>query len=165
MSLRRLSYRSVRVPGLTDEALLRTLIAPAYQRNRAEGITGCLYCGEHSFVQVVEGEEAAVLDLMVRIASDARHRDLSILSSTTAGTRLFDAWGLKWVRARDGGVVERLSEAAVTLVPAKPLIPPLPAQPAASPLPNVVDVSLDVAASTLARRIIGELVVAEPTIF
>ena len=157
MDLQRITYRSVRVPGLTDEALLRTIIAPAYKRNRVEGITGCLWCGEHSFVQVVEGEPEAVHNLMVRIASDPRHRHLTVMSSTIASARVFDAWGLKWVRSKDCVRVEEMAEA----VPGSgAAIPPLTVvkEPSLAPEPMITTVHA-------VRRIIGELVCAEPTYF
>jgi hypothetical protein len=176
MDILRLAYRSIRVPGLTDEALLRTLIAPAYLRNRAEGITGCLWCGEYSFVQVVEGSPDAVHNLMARIVNDPRHRKLTVLSSSLATVPLFDSWGLKWVRGRDCLGVEQLIDSLQ-----RPEVAPDAdtterggengggggrenfADVASTPL--VGGGAEPVVPVIVVRRIIAELVRAEPTYF
>ncbi|HZW08189.1 MAG TPA: BLUF domain-containing protein [Phycisphaerales bacterium] len=138
MKLRRLTYRSLRAPDLTDERLLRELIVPAATRNHHEHITGCLWVGGRSFVQIIEGPETAVHALMARIVNDTRHSRLLVLSDVHARVRLFSAWDLKWVRGQTCAKVEGLSEAAAAVVEAKPLragrIPPLtPLQPAPQP--------------------------------
>lgn len=101
MGLVRLAYTSRRSSSLTDEALLRELIVPANNRNHKEGITGCLWCGDEMFIQVLEGEAEKVAALMARILKDPRHSKVRLLSNRTTSVRLFDNGGLKWVRARD----------------------------------------------------------------
>ena len=108
MGLVRLAYTSRRSPSLTDEALLRELIVPANHRNYRDGITGCLWCGDEMFVQVLEGEAAAVAALMARILRDPRHSQVRLLSNRPTSVRLFDNGGLKWVRARDCRTVAEL---------------------------------------------------------
>ena len=116
-SLRRLSYRSLRVSGLDDYHLLTDLIFPAERRNRLEGITGCLWVGDRTFVHVIEGEEAAIHNLMGRIVRDTRHTGLRVLSSGPARRRLFNGWSLKWVLGRQCVKVEGLASAAAAAAP------------------------------------------------
>jgi len=106
----------MRSEDLTDEELLTGLLLPAQARNRRDGITGCLWCGQYAFVHVIEGEPDAVHDLMVRIADDQRHSKLAVLSNSRTDKRLFAEWALKWVRGRDCMVVDGLAETAVAAI-------------------------------------------------
>jgi hypothetical protein len=44
-----------------DSTSLREMVAGASRKNRAHGITGMLYCANESYLQVLEGDEKAVL--------------------------------------------------------------------------------------------------------
>jgi hypothetical protein len=58
---------------VTSSASIGEILVQARARNKSNGITGLLlFDGEH-FVQVLEGEPAAVMALMGRIESDKRH--------------------------------------------------------------------------------------------
>jgi hypothetical protein len=157
MALRRITYRSSRTPNLTDEAMLRALLHPARERNLRYGVTSCLWCGAQSFVQVLEGEQEVVNRLMVRIATDTRHREPMIIADSEARARIFETWNLKWVRSRDCPDLDRLAAAAA------------PARSSHQPqAPRAVG---EMAAGTggpshaPALAVIDALVRAEPTLF
>jgi hypothetical protein len=182
MSLIRLTYRSRRNPELTDDALVQRLIVPAYHRNLEKGITGCLWCGEHSFVHVFEGEAAEVHGLMSRIAMDTRHSNLVVLSRTHARVRVFASWSLKWVRGESCALVDELASAAAKFAPSRksgnaelaeepfstPSVQPASAPSAAAPLrqpPADSEAALHLPTERVALRVIAELVCAEATHF
>ena len=62
--------------------------------NRSSGLTGALLVGEEWFIQVLEGERAAVLAALDRINRDPRHEDVRIFELTAASGRLFGNWAM-----------------------------------------------------------------------
>jgi hypothetical protein len=152
MTFRRTSYRSVRAPGLSDEALLRELAAPSQERNRNASITSCLWFSHHTFVQVLEGAASAVGELMARLATDRRHAQMVVFANTEARVRVFDRWPLKCVRSYDCPEVDQLSAPAHTPHPMHLIAARGHSQPG-------------VLSSAAVLQIIGALVCAEPTPF
>jgi len=68
------------------------IVREAAARNGLDGITGLLYTEGDAFLQAVEGPIDAVSDLMERLQSDARHRDLTILVDRPIDEREFGDW-------------------------------------------------------------------------
>ena len=68
-SLARLIYRSRRPasPEATRVAELRDILATARAHNDREGLSGVLMHDENWFIQILEGEPAALRDLYERI--------------------------------------------------------------------------------------------------
>jgi len=56
-----------------SRAELMELLKGSVQRNTRAGITGLLLYQDSTFMQVLEGEEAAVITLFSRISRDPRH--------------------------------------------------------------------------------------------
>lgn len=92
--------RSLLPEGTADEAVT-SIIEVSQVRNTREKITGALlFSGDH-FVQVLEGEMAAVLRLMGDISADPRHTDIEIAEQGSVPTRLFAAWSMGyWGRSQ-----------------------------------------------------------------
>ena len=57
-------------------------------------MTGGLVFNHINFVQVLEGEEADVRQLIQSISRDPRHTDVRIIEARTFETRLFGAWSM-----------------------------------------------------------------------
>ena len=76
-------FREHQIPGL-----LKT-IRPA---NAKRGITGMLIFNQHSFLQVLEGEVAAVESLFAHIALDPRHSGVTCLTVEPVESRSFSDW-------------------------------------------------------------------------
>ena len=152
MTLRRISYRSVRAPGLNDEALLREIAASSQERNRHAGITSCLWFSHRTFVQVLEGGASAISDLMARLAADQRHTQMVVFANTEARVRVFDRWPLKCVRSHNCPEVDQLSASSHTPHPMHLIAARGHSQPG-------------VLSSAAVLQIIGALVSAEPTTF
>jgi hypothetical protein len=91
MALIHLVYMSsaVRWPDMDE---LAELLHTAYENNRALGITGLLLYRKATFLQVLEGDEAAVRDVYARIQRDPRHTGLVKLIDEPLASRQFPDW-------------------------------------------------------------------------
>ena len=98
----RLMYRSRDlIPAEARKAELGRLFTEARSNNKKRGITGALLLSEDRFVQVLEGDEAAVRALFTHIERDGRHDSVSVLESGMVARRLFARWAMAKV-AEDG---------------------------------------------------------------
>ena len=88
-----LVYVSAATQGLTPDALERIRLV-SESRNRNLGITGLLLHQGASFYGVLEGERRHVFQLMERIITDPRHRDVQILRESPVARRRFENWSL-----------------------------------------------------------------------
>ena len=88
-----LVYVSAAVTWFSD-AELRVLLARSRAANAAAGITGMLLYKDGNFMQVLEGEESAVLALQERIAADPRHRGMVTIDSGPLAARQFADWSM-----------------------------------------------------------------------
>jgi hypothetical protein len=80
-----------------DEAALATLLERARARNHALGITGMLLHHQGTFLQVLEGPEAAVEALYAKIGADPRHKNAMVLQRRTIEERDFGDWEMGFV--------------------------------------------------------------------
>ena len=89
-----LIYVSTATADLTPEDLA-ALGEAAAAANAARGITGMLaFNGEH-FMQLLEGQDAAVDALLARIAADPRHRDLVVIRRDVRPAREVPYWSMR----------------------------------------------------------------------
>ena len=73
---------------------LEGIRATSASRNPALGITGALVHDRGRFLQVLEGERAA-LDLLVEsLTNDARHREMKLLVRAPIKERTFSGWSM-----------------------------------------------------------------------
>ncbi len=92
MSLIRLLYRSDSALNGSDRALrevAHAIAARAADANAAVGVSGALMFSGSVFVQLLEGEAAAVETIFERICRDIRHRRLVLLDYAGADVRQF----------------------------------------------------------------------------
>ena len=95
-TMHRLIYYSTIAPKAAPrlKALLDEILDEARPRNASLGVTGALlFCNNH-FLQVLEGEKHAVLQVYGAISSDPRHTGLQILESRPVASRQFQDWNL-----------------------------------------------------------------------
>lgn len=90
----RLMYAS-RAESL-DAEVLGAILRRSREHNPSLGVTGvlCACFDAGIFVQVLEGGRAAVNALYNRIAQDARHREVVLLSYDEIGERTFASWSM-----------------------------------------------------------------------
>ena len=96
-----ISYLS-RATTPQDAEQLLALLAQCRANNSTRGITGMLFYGNGTFLQVIEGEAAPVDELVGKIARDPRHDDIRILGRKTVEHREYADWGMGFERITDG---------------------------------------------------------------
>ena len=70
------------------------LLSKSRTYNTEVGITGMLLYKDGNFMQVIEGEEEAVLTLYAKIQRDTRHKGLLILLQGPLAERQFPDWSM-----------------------------------------------------------------------
>jgi hypothetical protein len=78
---------------LSSEELVGLLVK-ARQSNKLAGITGAMVYGEGRFMQILEGEKAAVTGLYERIVADRRHQAILKLVDKPIKERTFLNWSM-----------------------------------------------------------------------
>ena len=91
--LRQLFYLS-RAAATITQPEIRKILLVAQRNNRKRDITGCLlYSGKH-FAQVLEGDPAAIAEVLARIDKDARHNSVVVVIDHEVSTRRFPDWSM-----------------------------------------------------------------------
>lgn len=88
-----------------EKTELAALHAKARANNRRAGITGMLVYKEGWFVQVLEGEEAAVRRLFAIIQRDSRHGEVCLLAEGTVAGREFADWSMGFQYLNDSDLL------------------------------------------------------------
>ena len=88
-----LAYVSSSV-GLFSRAVLLEIMARSVANNARLGLTGILLYKEGNLMQVLEGDEAAVMTLYGKIGRDPRHRGLITLLRGPIEERQFPDWSM-----------------------------------------------------------------------
>ncbi len=73
---------------------LRALLETSRRNNVARGVSGMLLYKDGNFLQVLEGREAAVLEITKKIYSDPRHRGIITLISGFESEYQFPEWSM-----------------------------------------------------------------------
>lgn len=81
------------LPAAEVEALLHS----ARRNNDEAGVTGALLHYDDRFLQVLEGEPAAVEACFSRICRDPRHHDVRPLFSAAQPQRRFAGWSMRYL--------------------------------------------------------------------
>lgn len=118
MPLEQLVYVSTAVREFGD-AELSMILDASVRHNRQNGVTGILLYARGCFLQVLEGEAAALDEVMARISGDMRHHGLFVLDRTAIARRDFGEWHMSF---------HRPSEAALASAAFLPLFSGLPDQ-------------------------------------
>lgn len=71
---------------------LETLEAEASEKNAPRGVTGLLAYNGFNFMQLLEGEDAAVEDRLERIMDDPRHSGVVVVRRETVDVRECGGW-------------------------------------------------------------------------
>lgn len=97
MDLKSLTYTSLARLDLTD-ADLAAIHATARELNALDGITGLLVFNGTHFLQIIEGAESAIDDLLARLRRDPRHTGLEVRDERRIDARSFPDWVMELVR-------------------------------------------------------------------
>ena len=88
-----LIYASTATKLFTQEELIE-LLEGSQKNNIKTGITGMLLYRGGNFIQVIEGDSDAVLELYETIENDPRHKDVTLLSKDPIKNRQFPSWSM-----------------------------------------------------------------------
>lgn len=100
MSLVQLIYVSTAVEELPAPKL-EAILESSVRHNREHGVTGMLLYAQGSFMQVLEGEEAAVDETYGRICQDPRHHQIILLTRDPVARREFASWSMGYKHLGD----------------------------------------------------------------
>lgn len=84
-----------------DEPKLKGMLMNARANNTRDGVTGLLLYGNGHFVQLIEGEEAAVDALYARIVRDPRHCQVFLMYRESVTARDFGTWTMAFEQLTD----------------------------------------------------------------
>jgi hypothetical protein len=87
-------YRSIATQDFSDSDLKKLLVR-SRMRNKEAGVTGMLVFHDGTFLQMLEGEKRAVIDIFTRIEKDPRHRGVAVLHRGSGpDERVFGDWAM-----------------------------------------------------------------------
>jgi hypothetical protein len=93
MKMYSLTYVSSATRLLSQEDL-RNLLSTSRLNNERLGLTGMLLYKDGNFMQVLEGEQEAVLAVQARILEDVRHKGIIVLLRGNVPHRSFRQWSM-----------------------------------------------------------------------
>ena len=115
LRLKTLTYTSRARLDLTD-ADLGDIHQTARHLNALEGITGLLLFDGSRFLQIIEGGEDAIDDLVERLRADPRHSAFELRDERFVDRRSFEDWSMELLRVSAGYRAAR--DEVATILPA-----------------------------------------------
>lgn len=88
-----LVYTSLATNPFSEEELVR-LLEKSRSNNKGLAISGMLLYLQGKFIQVLEGEREAVINLYERIRHDPRHRKVATVVEGESPNRIFQNWSM-----------------------------------------------------------------------
>jgi hypothetical protein len=105
--MQRIIYCSQGTMDFSPDELV-ALLESAREKNTGAGLTGMLlYCSQ-SFLQMLEGEPAALEETYARIVADERHVNLRLLMNVDVSERLFPNWTMGFEHVDDEELAQDL---------------------------------------------------------
>lgn len=101
LRLKSLTYTSVARPDLAPGDI-RAIHETARHLNALDGVTGLLIYNGAGFLQVIEGAESAIDDLLQRLLADPRHSGLKVENERYIDDCEFPDWSMELVQVRSG---------------------------------------------------------------
>ena len=98
--IRQVIYISKAADDFTADGL-RQLTQVAARNNRLRDITGALLFIDNCFIQVIEGDESSMSDLIAKIEKDPRHHNIRIISDRLEDSRYFSEWSMGLISTPD----------------------------------------------------------------
>lgn len=95
-----LIYVSSAVNMMAQDELIE-ILKKSRENNAKVDVTGMLLYHEGNFMQVLEGEEAAVMALYHKIAQDPRHHMVTRIATRPITKRNFGEWKMGFTNLRD----------------------------------------------------------------
>ena len=99
MNLTSVTYTSLARLDL-QESDLEDIHRVAREQNALDGVTGLLVFNGTHFLQIIEGSEKAIEDLIERLRRDPRHSGFEIRDRRKVEARSFPDWSMELVRVK-----------------------------------------------------------------
>ena len=99
MNLTSVTYTSLARLDL-QERDLEDIHRIAREQNALDGVTGLLVFNGTHFLQIIEGSEKAIEDLIERLRRDPRHSGFEIRDRRKVEARSFPDWSMELVRVK-----------------------------------------------------------------
>ena len=99
--IKTMSYTSLARLDLTAGDLIQ-IHETAKRLNALDGISGLLIFNGTRFLQIIEGDEAAIDDLVERLRRDDRHSGVEIRDCRYVEHRAFSDWAMELVQVNAG---------------------------------------------------------------
>jgi len=115
LRLKTLTYTSRARLDLTDEDL-GAIHQTARHLNALDGVTGLLLFDGSRFLQIIEGSEDAIDNLVERLRMDRRHSAFEVRDERYVERRSFPDWSMELVRVSTGYKSAR--DEVATILPA-----------------------------------------------
>lgn len=96
----RLIYLSTAHMNMTTQTL-DNILSKARINNARDGITGLTAYHKFSFIQILEGPKAAVLDCFERIKQSPYHHDITLVWEEDNVDRIFEDFAMAFVEVSD----------------------------------------------------------------
>lgn len=93
MSFIQVVYQSQASQPLAEEEIL-DILRKSQSQNQRRRISGMLFYWDGCFLQLIEGPEAAVENLLTTISQDTRHHDIRVVERSTAGSLSMPTWAM-----------------------------------------------------------------------
>jgi hypothetical protein len=74
-----------------------SILDASTRHNDRNGLSGVLLIGKRHFLQILEGDSAAVNGTFQRISRDQRHRNIKLIALDSVENRLFAEWDMRGV--------------------------------------------------------------------
>lgn len=84
-----------------DHSELQALADQSSEKNARLGVSGYLFYASEMFMQYIEGEQDATLELMATIRHDERHTVVVEIVDHALGERRFSGWDMRWLKRQD----------------------------------------------------------------
>lgn len=107
-------YRSFASTSFRDEDI-NDIVQVARSRNGQLGLTGHLHHEDGMFFQWLEGEEAALREVIASLSADPRHRDMLTLGRGRLPDRYFSGWNMQLTGVRNRSIVNWLADRNVSI--------------------------------------------------
>lgn len=98
--MRRIIYESIASAGM-DRAELFRLVYHARIANDRKGLSGFLLFVDQRFLQVLEGEDWALMATLEQIRRDVRHSDVRVIDERSIPAAAFGAWRMHCFAGED----------------------------------------------------------------
>jgi len=120
LRLKTLTYTSRARLDLTDDDL-NAIHQTARHLNALDGVTGLLLFDGSRFLQIIEGAEPAIDNLVERLRRDPRHSAFEIRDERFVERRSFADWSMELLRVSAGYKAAR--DEVATILPADVAVP------------------------------------------